>query len=270
MKLAIGIFLFSLSLILAFFYHFNHFYEFSLIGLFLIISHFLEEPLFGKKETLVTYVSFLGFGLFVDLLSQFFGLWYYSYQNLWEYLLLYFVIYPLGGVVMLQSYILAKQKFGILRPKKIPRLFFWLFSLSTLIFLICVAISFSSIELPQWGLLFMVAFILFVGSIITNLSEFLYQRSYLRDFLEVPIKTFLVTLLVTYSNAFIHEIPNVFSRQWIYTVKTNSFLDIFLFGVPLIVWVGWIALSIGPVGFYYLSHGYFERNNRLKVTGNFD
>lgn len=252
-----GIFLFSF--ILAFQYRFNHFYEFTLIGLFLILTYFLKTNLFSRKEAIVIYIIFIFIGLFVDLLSQFFKLWHYSYQDLWEYIPLYILIYPLGGIVMLQSYILLLKKIKRPKiPKKIPITILWAFTVLCLSLFISVSLLFNKIDFSQWRLLFMITLILLGGSVVNLISELLHKKSYLRDLIELPVATLVITLIVTYVNAFIHEYPNVFDKQWIYMVQSSTLLDKVILGVPIIVWIGWIALSIGPLAFYYLLHDFFK------------
>lgn len=82
-----GILLFLISLIMAFYYHYNHFYEFMLAGLFLILGYLTKDKL--KKEIYYkVYPHYFVFGILGDLI---FGinlakLWHYNYDLIVEYI----------------------------------------------------------------------------------------------------------------------------------------------------------------------------------------
>ncbi|MCK4891397.1 MAG: hypothetical protein KAS78_01895, partial [Candidatus Pacebacteria bacterium] len=100
------VFVFSLFLALS---GYNHFYEFTLIGLFFILYYPISK-LLNKKIYLSLYSLFFLGGIIADLLLGVLvtELWYYNYHHYFEYIPLYFLIYPLGGIVMVQTFILFR------------------------------------------------------------------------------------------------------------------------------------------------------------------
>lgn len=257
-----GATLILISLFLAFNFKYNHFYEFTLVGLFIFFSSLLKDKLFGVKEFIFTYILYFFFGLFIDISSQYFGLWHYSYHNFLEYIPLYLLIYPLGGIVMLQSYFFVKERTNFkLNTKNVPRKKVFVLDLILLVIVMFVISllnmeSFMKLGFILLGFLVISSFILF-----DFLSDRLNNISFSRQVVENPISIVIVTLIATYANAFLHEYPNTFANEWIYTVKTNSFLDLNILNIPLIVLFGWMTLSIGPVIMYYFIHSYFKKHH---------
>lgn len=258
--LYVGLFLFASSLVLAFYFRYNHFYEFTLIGLSLILFKLTKKSLFTKKQFLLTYTLFLIFGIILDLACQYFGFWKYSYQNIWEYLSLYFVIYPLGGIVMLQSYMFVLEKSHLrLKERNFNRKKIFLPILFLLPLMLAIGLFLPIGYFLKFGLLSISSVIflsLFCADFITDRIN---ENSYLRALRENLFSVGIVTLIATYANAFIHEFPNVFAKEWIYTIRTNTFLDIKILNILLLVWIGWILLSVGPVIIYYLIIGLFDK-----------
>lgn len=257
-----GFILFLLSLVLAFYFRYNHFYEVTLVGLFLILFSQMKTKLFGPREFVFTYILYFFFGLLLDLFSQFFGFWKYSYISLLEYLSLFLIIYPLGGVVMLQSFFFVKEKTNFkfknrnLSRKKIFLLPFIIYLVVLFIILLTSAEPFLKLGL------FIMASLIIIPLIICDIaSDRFYKKSFFRDLMENLVPIAIIVFLATYINAFIHEVPNTFATQWIYTIETNSILDLPILGIPLIVWLGWLVLTIGPVIMYYFIHYFFSEKH---------
>lgn len=70
-------------------------------------------------------------------------------------------------------------------------------------------------------------------------------------FVKNPTPVFLATVIATYVHALLHELPNVYARQWVYVVETGTFLDTLLLGVPIMLWLLWPLLTIGSVTIFY-------------------
>ena len=245
------VFLFSLFLALA---KYNHFYEFTLIGLFLILYYFTLK-LLNKKIYLALYFLFFAGGLIADLLLGILitELWYYNYQRYFEYIPLYFLIYPLGGIVMVQTFVLFKsslqtkqleQEAGKINAQIFKVLFF-----VTLV---------SSLLIVFFDLIYGLKYFGFILYFLLTLSAVFYfnykseklDKSYLHYLLREPKLYIFATLLTAYLNAFVHEFPNTFAKQWTY--QNFPFNDVLFFDIPVTVFfVGWIALAIIPISVYY-------------------
>lgn len=249
-----GFGLLLLSFYLAFFLRFNHFYEFLLTGLFLILLPFTIKHLSSIKLFVLLYLSFVALGLFIDLLIgiSLFKLWHYSYSNLFEYFLLYALIYPLGGFVLLESFLLgrtfAEEKTNYTGDLKTKLVVLSVVLLALIILLIVTKTFFA---FSAWAAILTICIIVF-GIVSTNAaSEFLSAKSYARELFSNPRNVISITLVATYFNAFLHEYPNLFANQWIYTAYINPFFDTHFLGIPLLIWLIWSTLLIGPASIYY-------------------
>ena len=245
------VFVFSLFLALL---ECNHFYEFMLIGLFFVLYYPVSKSL-NKKFYLSLYFLFFGGGIIADLLLGILvtELWYYNYHYYFEYIPLYFLIYPLGGIVMVQTFIIfrtflqtkqSKQEINKIDARILKILFF-----ITLIFSSLIIFFDSMYGLEYFG------FILYFLLTLSALFYFNYEseksnKSYLRCLLKEPKLYIFITLLTAYVNAFIHEFPNTFAKQWTY--QNFPLNDTLILNIPIIVFfVGWIALAIIPISVYY-------------------
>lgn len=163
--------------------------------------------------------------------------------------------------MMLQSYSLVSRKLIVnkLSSRKTSTKIYLFILIASFLAFIFTILSFNFIKLDQWRILLMVTSVFFGGNIANTLSEIKWKKSYLRDLIEIPVKTLTVTGILMLVNAFIHEYPNTFAKQWIYTAKTYTFFDARVLDIPLYVWVGWSALTIGPIAYYYLSHDFFSK-----------
>lgn len=247
----IGLFIVVFSLVLAFVFRYNHFYEFLLVGLFLIFYHSLPQAKISSN----TYFKLYGAGIIAGFILDFvFGLkignvWYYNYSELWEYTLLYLLVYPLGGIVMLQTYLFFENWFHIKTPRvrNVPINRWGIVSI--LLLAVAVILLLFGQRILYFGYLICTVIALSIIFYMNYLSERINKISYFRCLLLLPIDYLLITLLTTYFQAFIHEIPNVFARQWVY--QNMPFESLMIFDIPTGVLVGWILLTVGPVSLYY-------------------
>ena len=255
-SIVLGILILLFSLWLAFVEKYNHFYEIMLIGLVFILYP-LTRNHFDKKTIIKLYLIFLVLaGIFGDFI---FGItignvWYYHYSSLWEYALLYLLIYPLGGFVMIMSFLLflGKKKTKSetkIYEKKLNILVLASSILSFLAVLFFIYLKYN-FDVPYSGF-FVAVFVWVLFSSIFNYvpKKKMNKISYLKLLLSNPKKVLFATFIGTYINALLHEYPNVFAQQWVY--QNILFGDIKLFGVSVIVLIGWLALTIFPVSAYY-------------------
>ncbi|MEK6885465.1 MAG: hypothetical protein AABX17_00705 [Nanoarchaeota archaeon] len=251
----IGILVVSISLFLAIFLKYNHFYEFLLIGLILILYP-LTAKLFSKKNYLILYflLFFIG-GLLGDLI---FGVllgkvWFYNYSSTIEYILVYFLIYPLGGLVMIQSFLFFIRNKELKKDRMIDNrilLFLSILSLILCLFFIASKIIYNT---PYSGFWLVGLFWIFISIYPNYLSEKKKGISYIRILLSNPKIIIVATIVSTYINAFLHEYPNLYANQWVY--QNLIFPEVVFLGIPIVVLIGWLALSLFPVSLYYLVRG---------------
>ncbi len=110
-----GILLTLLGIYAAVNYQFKNSYEILLLGLILCLFGFNAPRNIKGSTYLKIYVVFFILGLFGDLLVglNLTKLWFYNYDQLWQYLLLYTWIYPIGGLTMILSFITALDFFKV-------------------------------------------------------------------------------------------------------------------------------------------------------------
>lgn len=251
-----GLAIFLSSLYSAFVLHFNHFYELMLLGLVCILLPATPEDVKSPRFIVYLYANFALAGFFIDYIvgQQLTGLWSYTYTTAFEYVLLYLWIYPAGGYVMLQSYLIGVRltKAGVGR-RDIPLRVFHFFCV---VLLAAAAISWlcrDSVSYMTWvGALFFFGTLL-LCAVVACISESRGGRSYFRDLFAEPATILPVTLAATYANLLVHELPNVYARQWTYLTDPHALLGATMLGVPLAVWFLWPLLLIGPVSLYYLA-----------------
>ncbi|UCD04055.1 MAG: hypothetical protein JSW73_00180 [Candidatus Woesearchaeota archaeon] len=252
-SICVGLFLLITSIYLAIRLKYNHFYEIMLVGLVLILYP-VTKKYFDSKTILKLYFTFL---ILAGLLGDFvFGIiigevWYYNYSMVSEYILLYFLIYPVGGFVMIMSFLLFLGNSQLKNKRKVKFLNEILLTLSSsFIFLVVIFAYLKHTSSFEYSGFFSFVFIcLFLCIVFNYIPERKGKPSYLRILLNNPKKFIFATLLATYINALIHEYPNVFAQQWVY--QNILFGDIKLIGIPVIVLVGWLVLTILPVSAYY-------------------
>lgn len=245
-----GLAIFLLSLYSAFVLNFKHFYEFELLGLLLLLYPLVPSTTFGAfRQISYLYANFVFAGFVVDYIigQQLTGMWSYTYTATWEYALLYLWIYPAGGFVLLQSYLIGKRMARAGQEKSLSIQTLYALCLASIFVL--VGLWFSEGLLPYiWWAGSLVGILALLGCITVDLlSEWLGGQSYARDLVSNPVSIGLVTIVATYLNLLIHEVPNVYARQWTYLSDPQALL-----GIPLVVWLLWPLLLIGPVVLYCL------------------
>ncbi len=234
-------------------FEFKHFYEFLLVGILCILSAIHSLSNLTMKQHIRLYAYFFAAGLIVDLLLGLYitKLWYYNYSFFYEYVLLYTIVYPLGGYVMVWSFLSLKKRIPLISVNRSVsskvRLFIIVGSIITTALVYQSKAYFAS---GQWAFLFAgvitVCMILFCSALwFKNI-----KNTYFGYLLLNPKKMILITVLVVYGNMFLHELPNVVATQWVYTVTTHTILDNLLLGIPLGLWVLWPSLLIGPMVIY--------------------
>jgi len=207
-------------------------------------------------------IAALFFDYFVELHIA--HLWYYSYTAPWEYAVLYFFIYPAGTIVMIASYLIGRSYF--LKNQKIfqvPESVYWLFVVLAVAMLICGLLVPATTPHAAKAMLLTLAAVLMVWVPAQVFAERWHGVSYIHDLIGNPTKCLALTGLATYLNMILHEYPNTYAHEWTYAIHTGTFLDTPILGIALLVWLGWPALVIAPVSFYYLITG--QKIHRMRT-----
>ncbi|MBI3983890.1 hypothetical protein HY346_01175 [Candidatus Microgenomates bacterium] len=242
------------GVLLAIVFQYSHFYEFLLIGLALLLTRVPNELQSWRSYSLL-YLGFLAAGVVLDLALGLLisGLWQYNYQSDLEYIWLYGLVYPLGGYVMLQSFLLGKLLLK-LQPSKPNRSLPWLAPVTALVALVTLAIGIFMIgtaATTAWRIGFVIMAAL-AGILITNwMAQTIGRRSFVAELLDHPLALLLTVAGAAYANFLVHELPNLVAHQWVYGVP-DGLPSTPILGIPLLLFSLWPLLVLAPVSSYYL------------------
>lgn len=258
--IVLGIIIVCAALILAFSFNYNRFYSFLLIGLFIILKEGYrlveKKDLMSWKIFLILYAGvFFIFGLIGDLTLGIWlcKLWSYPSYNFLNYVNLYLLIYPLGGMVMVYSFAFIEKIFGsrIIETKR-SYLFSKKFSLIIgilgvvlLIFSIFSSLIYRGFFIYLFGGFFVLGFMSYFTLRIRK--DDLVERMFIK-----PVKYLILILVVAYTQGFLHEFPNVFAKEWVY--HNFPYESVTFFNIPVtVLFFGWIALVVGPYMIFEFS-----------------
>ncbi len=248
----LGIVLLAASLALAFLSHYKHFYEFMVLGLFLIL-YVANQKLISDQVYLRLYVRFFVAGLIGDLILgiTITKLWHYNYHSVLEYVPLYLVIYPVAGIVMLQTYVLVADKLFPKQPIAAATdagAYLRAAYISAAIsagFGVIACITQNQIVL----LLFFCATSIWALIAIAYVTRMQGQKTLWDIWKAQPLLLASAIVITTFINAFLHEIPNTYGHQWVYT--NWPLMQVTIAGIPLFVLLTWPTLTLYPVSAYY-------------------
>jgi hypothetical protein len=184
-------------------------------------------------------------------------LWHYNYTSYLEYIPLYLLIYPLGGIVLVQTFLVFKHRF--MKNLRLSRKkYAGIFMIFGLVFLVAsLLIIFLSFRLPYFGVFLFFSLTVLAFFIFNFLAEH-FGTSYLKILIEKPFSCMFITLLTAYIHCLIHEVPNIFARQWVY--QNFPFQNITVFNIPVFVFfVGWAFLAAVPVSTYFYIRSYLYK-----------
>lgn len=204
---------------------------------------------YGQHSTLwLLHVRSLPFALLygalagASFLADTFGLnahlWFYPlYQGPWL-LWIWLVLYPFGGLAMLELlYFLGGFLDEPLHFKQYPqtRGHKCIDIFESLLFLGMVAVVVLGAVQAEWGLTLPYMVILSTLWMILALVK-------LRFHIGHPGQYILVIVIATLFSVLSHELPNTVAREWVYL--DTSFLNFLIFGIPSWVWIGWFWLDL--------------------------
>lgn len=260
LQLSAGLCTIALALYLATVHRFAEFYLILLVGDLLALKAvhaLIKAPLLGKKQDMIIlFLAFVAVGLAFDVV---FGLWwtrlwsYPAYSTL-DYVRLYLLVYPLGGFVMLYSFVIGVKIAGIEGAQVSP-----VSQRLTAGIPICIIIAGGVgvgaglfIVGEAWGPMIIASSIVASSyGCILLLSERLRKDTMLRALIGSPLRCGLVILITAYAQGLLHEWPNVYAKEWIYHNWPLQNLQVL--GIPAtVLFCGWIALAIIPYSIWEL------------------
>ncbi len=185
----------------------------------------------------------------VFLLSGLFLFLYGLYLAFFQHSYYWYTPFVLGGTLFFSQ---INRHHSSLRfiAKKHPSVFFKLYILYFLITILIEIIGrlilglwyypfFSSAEIILHVFLIGYPFALFF------VQELFFYIHY--HFRNIPV-TFMTTLIIS---SFLHEIPNIFAWEWVYTIP---YVHYEIFEINIIVLLGWSLLVYTPLLAYHIFH----------------
>lgn len=288
--------LFVVSALAAIFFRFSYFYASFVVGMFLFFdaaAHLLDRSMAFtsnlEKVGRTFWMVLAGFIILTDLIGGqiVFTVWQYPpYKSLINWVLLYLIIYPVGGLSLIAMYRFFDLLFGkiflgsffqIADPaavtKKVLRVIFFALPLAVAV---PASIYFGGAMslVAGWWLMYVLLF-LFLFAEWTFFFDVLILafggRPLLQDFLEGSKKTILAVAVTGLLGAFLHEIINTYVHEWVYIAKNFPVTTAAFLGVPVMVFIAWIPLVIVCVQAYRFAQvarsGDLFRTLRQKYFG---
>lgn len=267
--------LFILSATAAIFLRFSYFYSSFVIGLFLFFdsaAHILDRSLsFSSNLERVGRTFWIvlgGFIILTDLIGgqMVFTVWEYPPYHTWlNWVLLYLIIYPVGGLSLIAMYrffnlvfakILPGKFFTLVQPEilaeRVLQVIFCLLPLAVIIPAILYFSGYVAVLSRQWWPYFLLFLFLFVEwtFFFDVLIAAFGGRPILADFLAGEKKVILAIVISGLLGAFLHEVINTYVHEWTYVAENFPLTQTLFLGVPVMVFVAWIPLTIVCVQAY--------------------
>lgn len=261
--------LFVVSAAAAIFGKFSYFYSSFVVGLFLFFdaaAHLLDRSLAFtsnlEKAGRTFWAVLAGFIILTDLIGGqiVFTVWQYPpYKGIVNWILLYLIIYPVGGLSLIAMYRFFDLLFGRLFPgrlfsislaevwtKKILKAIFVLLPLVVAVPALIYWGGAMSLVAGQW-LVYLLLF-LFLFAEWTFFFDVLILafggRPLLQDFLEGSKRVILAIVTTGLLGAFLHEVINTYVHEWVYLAENFPVTTATFWGVPVMVFIAWIPLAM--------------------------
>lgn len=267
--------LFVLSAAAAVIFRFSYFYSTFVIGMFLFfdaLAHLVDRSIsFTSNLERVNATFWTVLGVFIvatDLLGgqMIFTVWKYPPYHSWlNWALLYLIIYPVGGLSLIAMYRFFDLVFDRVLPgklfqmadagkmtKKILRIIFCLLPLAVIILAILYFSGYMAVLSRQWWPYFLLFLFLFVEwtFFFDVLIAAFGGRPILADFLAGEKKVILAIVISGLLGATLHELINTYVHEWVYIVDKFPVTTVTFLGVPVMVFITWIPLTIVCVQAY--------------------
>ncbi len=188
---------------------------------------------------LLLYATLVVTSFFGDQFGLNLTLWFYPYYHGAGFLWVYFVLYPFGGLAVLELlYVLAGALDEPLVFKEHAATSFHhtvdvVENVLVLVGTLLAVLGAAGVPVP---------FSLSVGTVLLwFVAVFFKLKLHIRH----PGHYTLVILLSTFLSLVIYHFPNTIAREWVYL--DAPFFDRRVLGVPLFVFLGWYVLTLVPL-----------------------
>lgn len=186
------------------------------------------------------FLIFVVFSFVTDYLvfQKLVNLWFYPYYNSTDdWVRLYLIIYPFGGLSIIELvYFLGtifQEKLKFIDKRKGMRHKF-LDKTDQILLLVIFFFLFSVLFLKINNLTSFILVAMYCWAVIATL-KFKYHIGHWLHYIYILIVTFLISI-------FLHEIPNVGVFEWKY--NPAPFWNLALFGIPFYIILGWYVLVL--------------------------
>lgn len=270
--------IFLLSAVAAILLHFSYFYSTFVIGVFLFfdsLAHLLNRSLaFSSNLERIGrtfWALIVGFIVATDFVGGqiIFSVWRYPpYASFANWVLLYIIIYPVGGLSVIAMFRFFDTVFASLIPGRLfnfqnaelwtKRILKLIFVFSPLVLIIPLVLYFAGlvpVVSGNWfvySLLFL--FIFFEWTFFFDCLVMAFGgRPILLDILRGEKKTIMALLVSGLLSAFLHEIVNTYVHEWVYLADKFPVTAATFLGVPIMVFITWVPLTIVCIEAYRLA-----------------
>lgn len=253
--LALGVLVVVLAIILAVTIRFGHFYEVLLLGQFIALCSLPGSRLYRQAYTRL-YLVFIGSGVIADLvMGRYIGrFWRYDHFGPADYAVLYAFTYPVAGIVMVQSFLAARDLLPKMKGRPGRSRALSARHYAAVIALLAPALAGTFVEgvvshnQNLMALAYILAVLLasLVMSLVTALNN---HRTLIDDVHGRSLGMLAAFFAAAYFNAFLHEIPNTFAHEWTYT--NYPWPAVHIFSIPVLILIGWPLLLVFPLSVYY-------------------
>ncbi|MDO8524749.1 MAG: hypothetical protein Q7R99_03950 [bacterium] len=239
---------------------FHYFYTILVVGNFLVYNslYYLlnKKYLLKLSSWLKFYVALIPGGIIADMFMGriLSSLHYYPFYGPINYLIIYLIIYPLGGLILVYCYSLIKNLFKNYKEKKISlnsTKNILIVGLFVSLFLIPITLIYKE-SLPSFGF-WIFTWITFAILFLMNLTNlFISKNCLIKEITSLNRPAILSILFTMFFNGFLHELPNTFAWEWVYC--KNCFpVNTAILQIPLwVITLGWLGMTIILVSYFQL------------------
>jgi len=193
---------------------------------------------------ILLYLALAGISFFIDIFGVNHHLWFYPFYHGAGMLWVWLVLYPFGGLAVLELLYFLGGCLGEPLTFKECSMTKWhgFFDvLEHVLFLTVTGVIIADALWPGFEVSLPITislFLIWLGIALIKLSFYIRHLGHCS----------LVILSIVLLALLLHELPNTVAREWIYLeAPLSSFFNAFLFGLPVWMWVGWFWLVLLPL-----------------------
>lgn len=240
--------------------NFHYFYLILVIGNFLVYNslYYLlnKKYLLNLKSWIKFYIALIPGGIIADMFMGriLSSLHYYPFYGSINYLILFLIIYPLGGIILVYCYSLIKGLFKNHKEKEVRLSLarnILIIGLFVSLFLIPITLVYKE-SISFFGFWIFTWITLTILFLINLINFFISKNCLIKEIISLKWPAVSSVIITMFFNGFLHEIPNTFAWEWIYC--KNCFpTNIMLLQIPLwVITLGWLGMTIILVSYFQL------------------